>query len=113
MDKIKLFWSDLKQGWISPDPNKVESLLECYRVADVDKRIAELEAEVARLKGDSDSYDNTYKRNLEYQRENGRLRDEITRLRKALEAAAKDIPYYGMYHKTKAAIVAALEASDA
>ena len=77
-------------------------------------RNEELEAEVAHLKGDPDSYDNTYKRNLEHQRENSRLREEIARLRKALEATREYLMGgKWIYEKSPDEFIkAALEASN-
>jgi hypothetical protein len=57
-------------------------LVEDYH--ELESRVRELEAELAECKGDPDSYDNTYKRNLELQR-------QLTELRTRHAALVEDI----------------------
>lgn len=96
----------LKEAMLKPFEEKTE-------IDQLRTRNAELEAELQDIK---DSYRHVMEEKCPTDEVHctcvPALRAEVARLRKALENAAKDIPYYGMYHKTKAAIVAALEASD-
>jgi ribosomal protein L29 len=76
-------WEEMT-GFSEERSNKIKTL---------ESRVRELEAELAECKGDPDSYDNTYKRNIELQRELTELRARHSAL---VVAASKCIPKPGI-----------------